>query len=372
VRNPYDAVRSSGYRVLVVGGGPAGLATAIELAGQNVAALVIERGAYDDVRIGEHLPPSAVLQLHAVEAGSNLPLDVHFASPGVEAYWGSEAPNYMDYFLHPGQHGLNLSRPQFDADLARACERSGARVRRSASLTRALRREADWDIDIAVDGETRNCSVSVIVDATGRAATFSRSQGAKVRAHDRQIAVVGFENDSNNGTNARSLVETVEIGWWYGAPLDRTRSVCMLVTDDDLLPRGAHSDLYAWWLDQRSRTAQLANRFRSPGPPQRLVVRSARSQRVDPLCGTGWLAVGDAAMAFDPLSSQGIAKALDHGKRAASSISEYLSGDAASLERFALHLEGEYAAYRTTRASYYHLETRWPGSVFWKRRCGCD
>ena len=142
----------------------------------------------------------------------------------------------------------------------------------------------------------------------------------------------------------------------------------MLVTDDDMLPRGANSNQRAWWFEQLGSTAQLAHRFRNFQPSQRLIVRSARSQHLDPPCGRGWLAVGDAAMAFDPLASQGIAKALDHGKRAASSIAAYLSGDAMSLERLALDLRREYASYRATRADYYRIETRWPQSVFWKRR----
>ena len=41
--------------------------------------------------------------------------------------------------------------------------------------------------------------------------------------------------------------------------------------------------------------------------------------------------VGDAAMAFDPLASEGIAKALNGGRRAAASIAAYLAGDASSL-----------------------------------------
>jgi flavin-dependent dehydrogenase len=81
-----------------------------------------------------------------------------------------------------------------------------------------------------------------------------------------------------------------------------------------------------------------------------------------------WLAVGDSAMAFDPLASQGIAKALDHGKRAAAAIAEQLGGGASFPERFACDLEREYAAYRATRADYYRMEKRWPGSMFWKRR----
>ena len=142
----------------------------------------------------------------------------------------------------------------------------------------------------------------------------------------------------------------------------------MLITDDDLLPRGAHSDLNSWWLNQLSRTVQLVRRFRDIEPSRRLVVRSARSQRVEPPSGVGWLAVGDAAMAFDPMASQGIAKALDHGKRAAARIASHLAGDASSLEEFARQLESEYAAYRTMRAQYYRLEMRWPRAKFWKRR----
>jgi flavin-dependent dehydrogenase len=361
-------VTDRGYSVLIVGGGPAGLAVAIELARRGLSALVIERSDYDDVRVGEHLQPSAVLRLRAIESRSKLPFDAHAVSAGVEAYWGSEAPSYMDYFFHPGQHGLNLARPRFDADLARACELCGASVLRSATLTRALKTEAGWEVEIAVDGATRNCSASAIVDATGRAATFARSQGAKIRAHDRQVAVVAFEDDASNGAKSHSLVETAEIGWWYRAPIGPTRSVCMLVTDDDLLPRGAHCDLNGWWLDQLCRTVHAAQRVRDIGPSLRLVVRSARSQRVEPVCGTDWLAVGDAAMAFDPMASQGIAKALDNGKRAAADIAAHLAGDVPFPERLALDLEREYAAYRATRAAYYRIEKRWPRSTFWKRR----
>jgi flavin-dependent dehydrogenase len=364
---PHNRLARS-YPVLVVGGGPAGLATAIALAEENIPALVVERSVYDDVRIGEHLQPAAVLQLRSVDSRSNLPLDVHFASAGIEAYWGAEAPNYMDYFFHPGQQGLNLSRPRFDADLARACELCGATVLRNASLIRARRGTRGWEIDIAVGRKTRKHSISIVVDATGRAATFSRHQGAKILADDRQIAVAALANDSHGSNYTRSLVETVEIGWWYHAPLGPTRSICMLVTDDDLLPRGARSDLKAWWLDQLGRTVHLVRRWRNAVPPERLMVRSARSQRIDPACGTGWIAVGDAAMAFDPLASQGIAKALHHGKLAAGATAAQLAGDISSLQRLALEFEREYAAYRATRAAYYRLEERWPGSAFWSRR----
>jgi flavin-dependent dehydrogenase len=251
-------VKHGGFPVLIVGGGPAGLATAIELTEFGICALVIERSKYDDFRVGEHLQPSAVLQLHAIATRSILQLNTHAESAGVEAYWGSETPQYMDYFFHPAQHGLNLSRPRFDADFARACELAGATVLRSATLIHMLKSKSGWEVDIAIDGKTRTYFVSVIVDATGRASTFARSQGAKVCAHDRQIAVMAIANEPNIGTHTRSLVEAVEIGWWYTASIGPTKSVCMLITDDDLLPKGGHSDLTAWWLEQLSGTAPVA------------------------------------------------------------------------------------------------------------------
>ena len=101
--------------------------------------------------------------------------------------------------------------------------------------------------------------------------------------------------------------------------------------------------------------------------PSSLVVRSARSQYLDHAHGEGWLAIGDAALAFDPLASQGIAKALDHGTRAASHLVRHLAGDRTALAGFSLSLKADYASYAMTRASYYRRETRWQ-SRFWHRR----
>ena len=221
-------MRTRDDTVLIVGGGPAGLATALELAHQHIAAMVVERSAYNDLRIGEHLTPPGVLRLRALDPAFPGPAGVHGESAGVTAYWGSETANHTDYFLHPGQHGLNLSRPRFDADLARAAESSGVSILRIASLKRAVRSNAVWQVDIDRDGSADQVTVSFIVDATGRLASFSRQQGARIQAHDRQVAVVAFQDCSNEAPpNTRSIVEAAENGWWYVAPINATRSMCM-------------------------------------------------------------------------------------------------------------------------------------------------
>jgi len=365
----HDAVRDQACSALIVGGGPAGLATAMELAKRGVGALVVERGAYDDIRIGEHLSPAGVLQLRALAPNSRLPLDGHSASAGVDAYWGSQTASHMDYFFHPGQNGLNLSRPRFDADLAQACEMAGATIIRCAQVKRASKQERGWIVEIGTKNSTADFPAAVIVDATGRSAAFSRRQGASIVAHDRQISIVGvFDGAFDQPGANRSIIEAVETGWWYSALIGAGRRICMLITDDDLFPREGMVKRQMWWRDQLSRTGQLANYWREGVASANLIVRSARSQRLDVLSGAGWLAVGDAATAFDPLTSLGIAKALDHGKRAASAIAAYLAGEACSLEKLAAEFSREYADYRDMRARYYRLEKRWPQSPFWQRR----
>jgi flavin-dependent dehydrogenase len=362
-------VRARDDTVLIIGGGPAGLATALELKHRHIAAVVLERSTYGDLRIGEHLTPAGVLELKALDSGFSAPTDLHGKSAGVTAYWGSETANHTDYFLHPGQHGLNLLRPRFDADFARVAEYYGVTVLRSAFFKHAERANAVWQVDIDREGSTDQFTVSFIVDATGRSASFSRQQGANVRAHDRQVAIAAFQDCSIEAyRNTRSIVEAAENGWWYCAPINATRSMCMFVTDDDLLPRGAKRNLRAWWLDQLGRAVHLPRQFRDLAGSSDFVARSARSQCLDAPFGSGWLAVGDAAMAFDPLASQGIVKALNHGKRAATAISAYLTGEHSSLESFTLLLKREYAVFQATRAQYYRLEQRWPQSNFWRRR----
>jgi flavin-dependent dehydrogenase len=365
----HDARHGRDYSVLIIGGGPAGLATAIELGHRGIAAIVVERSAYNDNRIGEHLTPAGVLQLKALDSGFSTLADLHGESAGITAYWGSTTANHTDYFLHPGQRGLNLSRPRFDADLARVAESLDVTILRLTSLKRAVRSNGVWLIDINRDTGTDQITVPFIVDATGRLATFSRQQGSKVLAHDRQVAVVAFQDCATEAhSNTRSIVEAAENGWWYFAPLNTTRSMCMFATDNDLLPQGGKRELHAWWLQQLGQADHMPAGFREVSHSKDFFTRSARSQCLDVPFGSGWLAVGDAAMAIDPLASQGIAKALDHGRRAAASISAYLKGEEFSLASLAIQLRREYAAFHSIRLQYFRLEQRWPRSIFWRRR----
>lgn len=97
---------------------------------------------------------------------------------------------------------------------------------------------------------------------------------------------------------------------------------------------------------------------------------AAHGLRLEPYGGRGWIAAGDAALAFDPLSSQGILTALHSGARAGLAAALCLAGAPPRpvLAAYTDFLDGVAAAYVRHHAEAYAAETRWPELPFWQRR----
>ena len=216
---------------------------------------------------------------------------------------------------------------------------------------------------------TRKYGPRFVVDATGRSAVFARLQGASIEALDSHVGLIAFRasNPSVDPASGRVVIESSEHGWWYFAPLSNGRSVCMFMTDADLLAATTGSAL-ANWEEWMQGTRHVRSCIEAYPVLTRFIVRTARSQRLDRMSGRGWIAVGDAAIGFDPLSSHGIAKGVDHGIQAADAVLACLDGDDEALERLSGRFATEFTDYEQERLGYYSIERRWPDAPFWRRR----
>jgi flavin-dependent dehydrogenase len=65
----------------------------------------------------------------------------------------------------------------------------------------------------------------------------------------------------------------------------------------------------------------------SPATPVRSMIQPANVSVLEPVCGDGWLACGDAAATFDPLSGYGLGFAIGTGYAAARSADAQLRGN---------------------------------------------
>jgi 2-polyprenyl-6-methoxyphenol hydroxylase-like FAD-dependent oxidoreductase len=194
-------------------------------------------------------------------------------------------------------------------------------------------------------------------------------QGARRITWDRLIGVVSFFSFGSQESvlDSSTLIEAVEDGWWYSAVLPDSRLVLTYMTDADLYlsDRGQSANYLLRRLANTRHTRARASSYALESEPR---IFAANSSRLDLAAGRDWLAVGDAAMAFDPLSGQGVYKALELAKRAAVTIQEHWTGNLSALRAYAVAVVRDFNHYLLGRSALYFLERRFPGSIFWQRR----
>jgi flavin-dependent dehydrogenase len=360
------------YPVAIVGGGPAGCATALALRRRGIGGvLVVEGGDYAAVRIGESIPPDTRLLLEQLGVWADFVEEGHEPCLGSCSSWGDDALGYNDFLYNPHGTGWHLDRRRFDAFLARKAVESGATLWTGTRLVGARRVEGDgFEVHLARgEGSPRTARARVVVDATGSGSRLARLMGARQRLHDRLTCLTAFlEMPAGSEFPRLTMLEAVEYGWWYAARLPG-RVVAVAVASDAAIVKALRLQTADGWLGRLRRTTHVAGELDGCDlVGGGLVARTAPSFVLDMVGGDGWLAVGDAASAYDPISSQGMYTALLDGLEAADAIAAYLTGDAGGLERYRAAVEARFDGYLQLRAYLYGLERRWPASAFWRRR----
>jgi flavin-dependent dehydrogenase len=98
-----------------------------------------------------------------------------------------------------------------------------------------------------------------------------------------------------------------------------------------------------------------------------LPATDAGGARLSSFHGARWIACGDAAMSFDPISGQGIFAALHSGNEAAAAVHATLDGAPALLGAYGQRMAEVWSIYRARHAALYAGERRWPDRPFWSR-----
>jgi len=137
------------------------------------------------------------------------------------------------------------------------------------------------------------------------------------------------------------------------------------MTDADLYSAGRKRD-GAFFEIQLERAPHTRERI--GGAPPELFLVPAFSGIRDRAAERNWLAVGDAARSYDPLSGLGLCTSMSMAMDAARSIVSYLAGDPSGLATYDGRNRQAYDQYVESYVSHYGLEQRWPDSDFWRRR----
>ncbi|EKM50628.1 uncharacterized protein PHACADRAFT_188170 [Phanerochaete carnosa HHB-10118-sp] len=432
--------------VVIVGAGPAGCATALALArndpSTSLRVLLLDDADPTAYKIGESLPASARRTLATLHPSLNATLaqdtlqGLHHVCTGTASAWAGAALQETYALMNPYGAGWHLDRARFDETLRAAC----APVLRKARFV-AVRRCTDggaWEVDaeMAPEGAVETFRARWVVDATGRKASVARKLGAKTHKHSDLLSFYALFTTPAGAaptpdSDGRTLIEAARAGWWYTAPLPHARRLVMYTTaPTDASARAARGA--AGFADMlRTETRHVARalggassdidididdtdeeeaRVEYEMEEQTRFVRhtSACSAVLAPYAawephagagdgdrgeaqkqeGRGWCAVGDAALAFDPLSSQGIVTALDAGAFLGGVLARHLGtaeggplGGEGAVRAVHEAYERVRAKYEEGRAYYYGVVRRFDkggggeeeeeqGKGFWEKLRG--
>jgi flavin-dependent dehydrogenase len=356
--------------VVVIGGGPAGASCAIALAKAGRSVVVLERSRYEKTRVGETLPPAIRTPLGRLGVWEQFLADKHIPSPGIVSVWGDSEIYENDFIFSPFGSGWHINRLRFDQMLASAAEDAGVVLYRSAFVSSCIRQASRaWQIKAKCNEKTISLQTSFLVNATGRCGLTTSIAGKERIYHDKLIGLMKLSSVKSGGPqrDARTLIEASENGWWYSAFLPDNLLIAAYMTDADQLPKG-DNNLANTWEHQLESVPHTGKRVANCVRNSELKIVAANSYRRASIQDNNCLMIGDAAVAFDPLSAQGIYQALNAGLAAAVAIGRHQQGQQGALDEYEQSVMKGFSDYLSARTDFYDRERRWHGSVFWKRR----
>ncbi|WP_236248686.1 flavin-dependent monooxygenase QhpG [Pseudomonas mosselii] len=337
--------------ILVLGAGPAGAATALGLRRMGYPVTVVSDwrrfAAVEGVsqRVLEGLR-HAGLGAALAEATTPATRQVH---------WNGER-------LQPNQECL-LDRHRFDQALRDDLRRAGVEL--VEGRVREVERGQGYRMHLD-DGRTLHGEF--LVEARGRQAPLSEG---RLRGPE-TVSLLNLWQAAP-GTPV-SAVESLDDGWAWMARLADGRCYWQVTLDATTAQLPGKAALPEYCAERRRGSALVAQLFGERAfAPAQVHARSSTAILAGNCAGPDWLRVGDAAMAVDPLSGNGIFQSLSSALQAPVVINTLLQrpGQADLAQRFhQTRVEQLFLRFARIGRDFYAQETQRVAQPFWARRRG--
>lgn len=342
--------------VLVVGGGPAGAATAYWLAHAGLDVTVLERKSFPrDKTCGDGLTPRAVKQLGDMGLGERL---THYhRNNGLRAVAHDitlELP-WPEHPIYPS-HGYVVRRTELDQMVARHAASAGAELLDGHEATAPIMQDGlvrGLHVIDKLSGRERELHSSFVVLADGANSRIGRALGtSRNRSWPMGVAIRGYYAsplhadpwiESALDVRDRNGHSLPGYGWVFplgdgtvnvGIGLLSTFRDYKNVNTTNLMKEWLITAPQHWGLDPEGAIGPVVGG------------RLPMAGSISPNAGPNWVAVGDAAGAINPFNGEGIDYAYETGRLAAELIAESVAaGTAMPLQRYPQLLDDEYGLY---------------------------
>lgn len=345
--------------VLIIGAGPAGAAAARVLSLEGLQVIMADP-VKTSQKIGESLPGAARTLLKDMGLIPWFEKSIPKICYGNLSSWGSEQLISADFIRDPNGTSWHLNRSSFDNYLREAAQNAGTTWLKLKLKNLKVMDSQKWGATF--DGE--EIESSWLIDASGRKSICTQFIGVK-KYHDNPIVSV-FTWGKDIHQEERTLIESVPKGWWYSSPLPQNKRIVSF----HVTAKEAANIINTpnEWQKNLSETKYIKNICDAKNDWDILRRTMANGAILEQFGGKYWIAIGDAALAFDPISSQGIFNALYTGLRGAQAIISTFKGKENAIEEYSLQLKQIRNSYLKNIKYYYSQERRWKNSAFWGNR----
>lgn len=375
--------------IVIIGAGVAGCVAALALS-DRFSVTLIDTETVPLPRVGESLPPEAERLLEQLGLDHFLNHPAYLVNRGMNAYWGNDSAGRLNQPKTQHINGWHVCRQAFEMALRQQARRRGVNCLWPYALD-SSQREHDWwrvalhQLDCSVPAKI-SCKAKIVIDASGRLSTFAQQQGVIREKLDHLVS--SWITFSSGSEDSLGSIHPVENGWWYSAPIpqlpfmpevDEPRvyrgSPRLLAyhTDNDLLPADFAFSPEAL-LSVGSEISELKHIIDSIEPQSIMHhgVVCANSSRLSLQYGQGWYAVGDAAMSFDPLGTDGMFNAMAGAMQLSELIGKFGIDSEVAVTTISCEYQQQLARLwqqlaRSNQNSYAQ-ERRWLNHLFWERR----
>lgn len=298
--------------VAVIGGGPAGSATAIRLAELGFTVALVERDTFPRAHVGICIGDASVALFDYLGVGDQFHQLQSWQRRQTAIAWGGKAEWVQ-------QRGFHVNRGAVDLLLLQRARAAGVIVFQPANILAIQEADpAGWYLKLSVDGAALDIASRFVVDATGRRGTLG---GRRTRDTPPLLAL--HATWSLTGTPAfDGMIAACNGAWLWYAQTAHDQAVVSVFTDPRCSITKASPRNHYLRVILRSCALGLGHLDRFVGEP---AACDATSRHVAAPIGEYYLCVGDACMTVDPLSSQGVHLALQSGLQAAVVINTILT-----------------------------------------------
>ncbi len=354
--------------VFIAGGGPAGSATALSLHARGIPCVVANASYKHAFKPGETVPANAMPLLRKLKLAHLLREPEHLACYGNRFLWGSDTVADENFMNRLHSQGWHLNRLVFEQQLQAECESKNITWYADCRIQQCIPVPNGWEVTLQhANGTVQTLQCGFIVDATGRASRISRSMGIDRKHFDHLSGICTHVTLSEPVQPQYTFIEATANGWWYAAPLPQNMLALAFMTDSNMLDQNLlNRDVFL----QSAQSSQLVSGLLANVLPNihPMLTQTASTAMLTQRHGPNWLAVGDAAYAYDPVSSYGIVSSLEGGYYAGHAIADTFLGAKEALPAYDWAISQAFEVYLKMHHTQYSYEQRFKESAFWLRR----